>query len=126
MMVVWLSAAMKSAPYSCGSAFGPDPLRPPAAAGGLGAGGLEGVGHAVVLAGLPDHRVPVVLAAVVDGHPDPQGQGGLPLPDGLAAVVAALVGRHPVVGADAVAGTVHGRHPLSLAGSPTARRGGEA
>jgi hypothetical protein len=48
----------------------------------LGAGGVEGVGHAVVLAGLPDDRVPVVLAAVV----------------------AALVGRHPIVGIQLVEG----------------------
>jgi hypothetical protein len=33
----------------------------------------------------------------VDGHPNPQGQGGLPVSDRLAAVAAALVGRHPVV-----------------------------
>jgi transposase len=43
----------------------------------LGAGGVDGVGHAVVLAGLPDDRVGVVLAAVMDGHPDPEGEGGL-------------------------------------------------
>jgi hypothetical protein len=36
---------------------------------------------------------PVVLAAVVDGHPHAHGQGGLAVADGLAAVVAALVGR---------------------------------
>jgi hypothetical protein len=34
------------------------------------AGALEGVGHAVVLAGLPDVWVGVVLATVVDGHAD--------------------------------------------------------
>ena len=39
--------------------------------------GLEGVGHAVVLAGLPDDGVGVVLAAVVDSHPDAEGEGGL-------------------------------------------------
>ena len=58
----------------------------------------------VVLAGLPDDRVPVVLAAVVHRHPDPQGQGGLPLPDRLAAVVTALVGRHSIVGIEPVEG----------------------
>jgi hypothetical protein len=36
----------------------------------LVAGGLDGIGHAVVLAGLPDDRLAVVLAAVVDGHAD--------------------------------------------------------
>jgi hypothetical protein len=44
------------------------------------------------------------LAAVVDGHPDPQGEGGLPVADGLAAVVAALVGGHAVVGVEPVEG----------------------
>jgi hypothetical protein len=66
--------------------------------------GGEGVGHAVVLAGLPDDRVAVVLAAVVDGHPDPQGQGGLPLPDRLAAIGAALVGGDTVIGVEPVEG----------------------
>jgi hypothetical protein len=70
----------------------------------LDAAGVEGVGHVVVLAGLPDDRVGVVLAAVVDSHPDPQGQGGLPLPDRLAAVVTALVGRHSIVGIEPVEG----------------------
>jgi hypothetical protein len=43
------------------------------------AGGLDGVGGPVVLAGLPDDRVAVVLTGVVDGHPDPEGEGGLAL-----------------------------------------------
>jgi hypothetical protein len=68
------------------------------------ASGLEGVGHAVVLAGLPDDRVGVVLAAVMDGHPDSDGEGGFPLPDRLAAVVAALVRRDAVVGVEPVEG----------------------
>jgi hypothetical protein len=72
-----------------------DSLGSAAGAGGLGAGGLEGVGHAVVLAGLPDDRVAVVLAAVVDGHPDAEGEGGLALGD---VAVADWVG---AVGADA-------------------------
>jgi hypothetical protein len=71
---------------------------------GLGAGGLDGVGHAVVLAGQPDDGVRVVLAAVVDGHPHPQGEGRFPLPDCLAAVAAALVGGDPVVGIQPVEG----------------------
>ena len=45
------------------------------------AGGLEGLSHAVVLAGLPDVWVGVVLAEVVDGHPDPESEGGLALGD---------------------------------------------
>ena len=73
------------------------------------AGGLEGVRGPVVLAGLPDDRVAVVLAAVVDGHSDPQGQGGLPLPDRLTAVAAALVGGNPELGIQPVEG------PLALA-----------
>jgi hypothetical protein len=38
-------------------AFGPDPLRAVAGAAGLGGGGVDGVGNAVVLAGLPEDRV---------------------------------------------------------------------
>jgi hypothetical protein len=72
----------------------------------LGAGGVEGVGHAVVLAGLPDDRVAVVLAAVVDGHPDPQGQGGLPLPDRLLAILVALVGGDAELGVEPVEGAL--------------------
>ena len=72
-----------------------DPLRTPAGSGGLVAGGVDGVGGPVVLAGLPDDGVAVVLAAVVDGHPHAQGQGGLPVADRLAAEDAALVGRGP-------------------------------
>jgi hypothetical protein len=63
-----------------------DPLGPEAGSGGLVAGGLDGVGRLVVLAGLPDDRVAVVLAAVVDGHPHPEGEGGLAVADRLAAV----------------------------------------
>jgi hypothetical protein len=47
-------------------------------------GGVDGLGHAVVLAGLPDDWIPVVLAAVMDGHPHPEVQGGFPVMDGLA------------------------------------------
>jgi hypothetical protein len=35
---------------------------------------VKGVGHAVVLAGLPDDRVAVVLAAVMDGHTNPRAR----------------------------------------------------
>jgi hypothetical protein len=72
--------------------------------GGLGASGLEGGGGPIVLTGLPDDWIAVVLAAVVDGHPDPEGEGGFAVADRLAAVVAALVGGHPVVGVEPVEG----------------------
>ena len=67
---------------------------------------MEGVGHAVVLAGLPDDRVPVVLAAVVDGDADPQGEGGLALGD---VVVADAV---RTVGGDAEGGVEPVERPL--------------
>jgi hypothetical protein len=76
-------------------AFGVEPLGPVAGPDQTPAGGLDGVGGPIVLVGLPDDRVAVVLAAVVDGHPDPQGQGGLTVADCLAAVVVALVGGTP-------------------------------
>jgi hypothetical protein len=60
-----------------GSAFGAEPFRPPA--GRLAAGGLDRLGGPVILAGLPDDRVAVVLAAVVDGHADAERQGVLAL-----------------------------------------------
>jgi hypothetical protein len=41
---------------------------------------MDGVGGPVVLAGLPDDRVGVVLAAVVDGDPDSEGEGELGAP----------------------------------------------
>jgi hypothetical protein len=86
-MMVWLSAAMVLATsYSRCLAFGAQPLRPPAGPGGLAAGGPNGVGHPVVLAVLPDDRVGVVLAAVVDSHPHLESEGGLTVTDGLAAV----------------------------------------
>ena len=81
-----------------------DPLWAVPAAGGLDTGGLDRLGGPVVLARLPDDRVAIVLAAVVDGHPDPEREGGLPVPDRLAPVAAALVGRHSVVGIQPVEG----------------------
>jgi hypothetical protein len=42
----------------------------------------------------------------MDGHPDPQGEGGLPLPDGLVAVVVALVGGHAELGVEPVEGSL--------------------
>jgi hypothetical protein len=44
------------------------------------------------------------LAAVVDRDPDPEGQGGLALAHGLAALVAVLVGGDPVAGVELVEG----------------------
>jgi hypothetical protein len=85
-------------------AFGGDPFGPVPGPGGLVVGGLDGVGGPVVLAGLPDGRVAVVLAAVVDGHPDPQGEGGFAVADRLAAIRAALVGGHPELGVEPVEG----------------------
>jgi hypothetical protein len=63
---------------------------------------LDGVGHAVVLAGLPDDWIGVVLAAVVDGHPDSEGEGGFAVTNRLAAVIAVLVGGDAVVGVEPV------------------------
>jgi hypothetical protein len=68
----------------------------------LAAGGVDGVGGSVVLAGLPDDRFPVVLAAVVDGHPDPQGEGGFAVADRLAAGGDVVVGGHPEIGVEPV------------------------
>jgi hypothetical protein len=82
----------------CWLAFGPDSLWAMPGAGGLGAGGVEGVGDAVVLAGLPDDRGGVVLAAVMDGHTDPQGQGGLALLHVAVADAIRAVGGTPKVG----------------------------
>jgi hypothetical protein len=45
----------------------------------------------------------------VDGHPHPEGEGGLPLQDRLAAIVAALVGGDAELGVEPVEG------PLTLA-----------
>ena len=84
-MLVWL-------------AFEADPFRPPTSAGGLAAGGVDGVGHAVVLARLPDVRAGVVLAAVVNGHADPEGEGGLALGDVAVADAVSPVGGTPKVG----------------------------
>ena len=71
---------------------------------GLAAGGLDGVGHAVVLAGLPDDRVGVVLAAVVDGDADAEGEGGLALGEVAVADAVSAVGGHPIGGVEPVKG----------------------
>lgn len=72
------------------------------------AGGLEGVGHAVVLAGLPDDRIPVVLAAVVNGHADAQCQGGLALSDVAVADAVGAVGGDAEGGIEPVEGLLAG------------------
>jgi hypothetical protein len=87
-----------------GLAFGADPLRPMAGPDQVAAGVVDGVGHAVVLAGLPGDRVGVVLAAVVDGHPDPKDQGGLALGDIAMADVVEAVGGHAEGGVEPVEG----------------------
>ena len=46
----------------------------------------------------------VVLAAVVDGHPHPEGEGGFAVANGLAAVGVVLVGGDAVVGVEPVEG----------------------
>jgi hypothetical protein len=107
-MVVWLSAAICSAPCSwCWLAFRAGPLGPVPGAGGLVAGGLDGVGGPVVLAGLPDGRVGVVLAAVVDGVPLGVGVGVEVVEHvGQAGVVVAVAGVK--VAAEAVGDLVEG------------------
>jgi hypothetical protein len=67
-------------------------------------GGLDGVGGAVVLAGLPDDGVGIVLAAVVDGHSHAEGEGGFAVADGLAAVGVVLVGGDAEVGVEPIEG----------------------
>jgi hypothetical protein len=82
--------------------------RTPAGPRALAAGALEGIGHAVILAGLPDDRVGVVLAAVVDGHPDPEGEGGLALGDVAVANAAGAVGGDAEGGVEPVEGLLAG------------------
>src|SRR4029453_18181963 len=65
---------------------------------------FDGGGGSVVLAGLPDDRVAVVLAAVVDGYPHPQGEGGFAVADRLATQRVALVGGDAVAGIQLVEG----------------------
>jgi hypothetical protein len=88
----------------------PDPRGP----GWLGAGGLEGVGRAVVLAGLPDDRVAVVLAAVVDSDADAEGEGGLALGEVAVADAVRAVGGDAEGGIQPVEGLlgVANRGPL--------------
>jgi hypothetical protein len=93
----------------CWLAFGPDSLWAMTGAGGLVAGGLDGVGDAVVLAGLPDDRIPVVLPCVVDGHPYSQGEGGLALGDVAVADAVGAVGGDTEGGIQPVEGLLAGR-----------------
>jgi hypothetical protein len=74
----------------------------------LGAGGLDGVGGPVVLAGLPDVRVGVVLAAVVDGHPNPERQSTLALGDVAVADAIGVVGGDAEGGIEPVKGLLAG------------------
>jgi hypothetical protein len=69
----------------------------------IAAGGVDGVSGPVVLAGLPDVRVGVVLAAIVDGYPNPEGEGNL-----------------PVLGGPLAAGIVLAIKPRELTVAPTA------
>jgi hypothetical protein len=85
-------------------ALGADSLRPTAGPGGLVAGGVDGLGHAVVLAGLPDDRVPVVLAAVMDSDADARGEGGLALGDVAVADAVSAVGGDAEGGIESVEG----------------------
>jgi hypothetical protein len=52
----------------------------------------------------------------VDGGPDPQGEGGFPLPDGLAAVEVVLVSRDAVVGVQPVEGAFAVAEGVALEG----------
>ena len=69
---------------------------------------MDGVGGSVVLAGLPDDRVGVVLAAVVDGDPDPEGEGGLALGDVAVADAVGAVGGDAEGGIEPVEGLLAG------------------
>jgi len=70
---------------------------------------VDGVGGSVVLAGLPDDRVGVVLAAVVDGHADAEGQGGLALGEVAVADAVGAVGGNPEGRIEPVEGLLDGR-----------------
>ena len=100
-------------------AFGADPFRPPTSAGGLVAGGLDGVGGSVVLAGQPHDRVGIVLARCRDGDAGAERQGGFPVADGLVAVGVVGVGSDAVVGVEPVEGL------LQVAGGRLGARGAQ-
>jgi hypothetical protein len=72
------------------------------------AGGLDRLGGPLVLAGLPDVRVEVVLAAVVDGDADTERQGVLALGNVAVADAVGVVGGHPEVGVEVVEGLLAG------------------
>jgi hypothetical protein len=101
-------------------AFGSDPLWAPAGAGGLGAGGVDGVGGSVVLAGLPDDRVVVVLATVVDSDADAEGEGGFALDDVAVADGLGVVGGDAEGGVEPVEGLFGGPFGHSLVLDPVA------
>ena len=107
-MVVWLSAAISSAPclMGCvvGSAFGAEPFWTTSAPDQLETGGVDGVGGLVVLACHPHERVGVVLAAGGDGDAGAEGQGGFAVAQGLVAVGVVGVGGDAVVGVEPVEG----------------------
>jgi hypothetical protein len=69
---------------------------------------VEGVGYAVVLAGLPDDRMGVVLAAVMDSDPDPEGEGGLALGEVAVAEAVGAVGGDAEGGIEPVEGLLAG------------------
>src|SRR5215216_7780737 len=72
--------------------------------GGLVAGGLDGVGGLVVLAGQPHDRVGVVLAAGSDGDPGAKRERRFPVAYGLPAVGVVGVGGDAELGVDPVEG----------------------
>jgi hypothetical protein len=84
----------------------------------IAAGGVDGVGGSVVLAGLPDDRVGVVLAAVVDGHSDSEGEGGFAVADRLAAGGVVVVGGDPELGVEPVEGLLSGEVGDGVAVAP--------
>jgi hypothetical protein len=90
--------------YRAGLAFGAEPVWTTAAAGALEAGGADGIGGPVVLAGQPHDRVAVVLAAGGDGDAHAKGQGGFSVAQGLPSVGVVGVGGDAVVGVEPVEG----------------------
>ena len=87
------------------------------------AGGVDGVGGPVVLTGLPDDRITVVLAAVMHGHANPEGEGGLALSDVTVTDVVSAVGGDAEGGIQPVEGLFAGRlgWPLVVVMDPVVR-----
>jgi hypothetical protein len=69
---------------------------------------VDGVGGPVVLAELPDDRIPVVLAAVVDSDTDAEGEGGLALLDVAVADAVDAIGGDAEGGIEPVEGLLAG------------------